>query len=215
MHTYIKLLQKVATRYAPSRSLSYDIVHVFKTLQLINDNGHVSRHSLCKKLGLGEGTVKTLIKHLKTYELIETSKIGTRISEKGNKLLSKVKLSMSAEMSISKCSVALGKYNYAILLKQIAYVIKTGIEQRDAAIKMNALGATTLVYKDKRFMIPKTNFHAFHKEQKLHTLLVEVLKPEENDVLIIGSDNKSERAAEFAAKSAGLVTIMNHEKHIF
>ena len=215
MHTYVKLLQKVATRNAPSRSLSYDMVHVFKTLQLINDNGHVSRHSLCKKLGLGEGTVKTLVKHLKNYGLIETSKTGTRISEKGNKLLSEVRLSMSSEMSISKCSVALGKYNYAILLKQIAYVIRTGIEQRDAAIKMNALGATTLVYKDNRFMIPKTNFHAFHKEQKLHTLLVEVLKPVEDDVLIIGSDNKSERAAEFAAKSAGLVTIMNHEKHIF
>jgi hypothetical protein len=36
-----------------------------------------------------------------------------------------------------------------------------------------------------------------------------------NDVLIIGSDNKSERIAEFAAKSAALMTIMNHDKHIF
>jgi hypothetical protein len=46
-------------------------------------------------------------------------------------------------------------------------------------------------------------------------LLVEALNPEEDDVLIIGSDNKSERSAEFAAKSAALVTIMNHDKHIF
>jgi len=64
-------------------------------------------------------------------------------------------------------------------------------------------------------MIPNTNFDALHKEQKLHTLLVEGLSPEEDDVLIIGSDNKSERRAEFAAKSAALVTIMNHDKHIF
>ncbi|HMG38834.1 MAG TPA: DUF4443 domain-containing protein [Nitrososphaeraceae archaeon] len=185
------------------------------TLQLIQERGHVSRHTLCKKLDLGEGTVKTLVKHLKIYDLIETDNTGTRISTKGSKLLSELLLSIPSEMSISTCSVALGKFNYAILIKQMSYVIRSGIEQRDAAIKMNALGATTLVYKDDKFMIPNTNFNALHREQKLHTLLVDSLKPEEGDVLIIGSDNISERAAEFAAKSAALVTIMNHEKHIY
>ena len=215
MHTYVRTLQKVASRIAPSRILSFEMVHVLVTLQLIQERGHVSRHTLCKKLDLGEGTVKTLVKHLKIYDLIETDKTGTRISTKGSKLLSELLLSIPAEMSISTCSVALGKFNYAILIKQMSYVIRSGIEQRDAAIKMNALGATTLVYKDDKFMIPNTNFNALHREQKLHTLLVDGLKPEEGDVLIIGSDNTSERAAEFAAKSAALVTIMNHEKHIY
>jgi hypothetical protein len=215
MHTYVRTLQKVASRIAPSRILSFEMVHVLVTLQLIQERGHVSRHTLCKKLDLGEGTVKTLVKHLKIYDLIETDKTGTRISTKGSKLLSELLLSIPAEMSISTCSVALGKFNYAILIKQMSYVIRSGIEQRDAAIKMNALGATTLVYKDDKFMIPNTNFNALHREQKLHTLLVDSLKPEEGDVLIIGSDNISERAAEFAAKSAALVTIMNHEKHIY
>jgi hypothetical protein len=215
MHTYVRTLQKVASRIAPSRILSFEMVHVLVTLQLIQERGHVSRHTLCKKLDLGEGAVKTLVKHLKIYDLIETDKTGTRISTKGSKLLSELLVSIPAEMSISTCSVALGKFNYAILIKQMSYVIRSGIEQRDAAIKMNALGATTLVYKDDKFMIPNTNFNALHREQKLHTLLVDSLKPEEGDVLIIGSDNTSERAAEFAAKSAALVTIMNHEKHIY
>jgi hypothetical protein len=215
MHTYVRTLQKVASRIAPSRILSFEIVHVLVTLQLIQERGHISRHTLCKKLDLGEGTVKTLVKHLKIYDLIETDKTGTRISTKGSKLLSELLLSIPAEMSISTCSVALGKFNYAILIKQMSYVIRSGIEQRDAAIKMNALGATTLVYKEDKFMIPNTNFNALHREQKLHTLLVDSLKPEEGDVLIIGSDNISERAAEFAAKSAALVTIMNHEKHVY
>ena len=215
MHTYVRTLQKVASRIAPSRILSFEMVHVLKTLQLIQEKGHVSRHTLCKKLDLGEGTVKTLVKHLKIYDLVVTDKSGTRISTKGTKLLSELVLSMPAEMSISKCSVALGKFNYGILLRQMSYVIKTGIEQRDSAIKINALGATTLVYKDKRFIIPNTNFDALRTEQNLHTLLVQGLNPEEDDVLIIGSDNKSERIAEFAAKSAALITIMNHDKHIF
>jgi predicted methyltransferase len=126
MHTYVKTLQKVASRIAPSRILSFEVVHVLKTLQLIKERGHVSRDTLCKKLDLGEGTVKTLVKHLKIYDLVETDNTGTRISEKGNKLLSELELSIPAEMSISTCSIALGKFNYAILLKQMSYVIKTG-----------------------------------------------------------------------------------------
>ena len=83
MHTYVKTLQKVASRIAPSRILSFEIVHVLKTLQLIQEKGHVSRHTLCKKLDLGEGTVKTLVKHLKIYDLVVTDRSGTRISERG------------------------------------------------------------------------------------------------------------------------------------
>jgi len=43
-----------------------------------------------------------------------------------------------------KCSIALGRFNYVVLLRNYAFVIKSGIEQRDAAIKIGALGATTL-----------------------------------------------------------------------
>ena len=47
MHTYIKTLQEISTRYAPSRILSFDIAHVFKALQLIETRGHTSRDILC------------------------------------------------------------------------------------------------------------------------------------------------------------------------
>ena len=56
MHTYIKTLQQISTRYAPSRILSFDIAHVFKALQLMETRGHVSRDILCGNiitLGLG------------------------------------------------------------------------------------------------------------------------------------------------------------------
>jgi hypothetical protein len=44
--------------------------------------------------------------------------------------------------------------------------------------------------------------------------LIKRLDPlEDGDAIIIGSDDASKRPAEFAAKSAALLTIMNHEKH--
>jgi predicted transcriptional regulator len=213
MHSYVKVLQKVATRYAPSRVLSYDIVHVFKTLQLINDNGHVSRENLCKELELGEGTVRTLVRHLKMHGLVESSNAGTKMTNKGKSFFSELLCYLPFEMSLSKCNITLGKHNYAILIKQMNSAIKSGIEQRDAAIKVGASGATTLLYENNKFLIPHTHYDALKDEGQLAKRLIENLHPEETDVIVIGTDNFSKKRAEFAAKNAALVTVLSHKDH--
>jgi hypothetical protein len=58
---YVKALAKIASRYAPSRALSFNLVHIFKTLQLMEEKGYVSRSLLCKELSVGEGVVRTLL----------------------------------------------------------------------------------------------------------------------------------------------------------
>jgi hypothetical protein len=100
------------------------------------------------------------------------------------------------------------------LLKQFSFAIKSGVEQRDSAIKMGALGATTMLFKDGKFVMPDTNYDSLKKEPYIYSLLIEKLKPEDKDIVIIGSDDISEKTAELAAKSAALLTIMNHEKHV-
>jgi predicted transcriptional regulator len=213
MHTYVKTLQKVADRYAPSRVLSFDMVHVFKTLQLIQENGHVSREKLCEDLGLGEGTIKTLVRHLKMQNLIESTNSGTTMTKKGNSFFSELLSSIPSEISLSKCAITLGKFNYAVLVKQMSSMIKDGIAQRDAAIRMGASGATTLLFRDNKFLIPQTEFDSLKDEHQLSEQMIKNLHPQDGDVIIIGSDNYSRMKAEFAAKSAALITIMNHEKH--
>ncbi|MBV9179487.1 MAG: hypothetical protein JO297_20860 [Nitrososphaeraceae archaeon] len=218
MHTYVKALTKIASRYAPSRMLSFELVHIFKVFQLLDKNEHVSRTLLCQELALGEGSVRTLLKHLKMQNLVKSTNGGTRLTEKGKALSSELLHSMPSETIISKCSIALGKFNYVVLLRNYAFAIKSGLEQRDAAIKMGALGATTMIYKDNKITMPGAygnNNNNFLQEEEPHVtnLLIEKLKPEENDVIIIGSDNESLRIAEFAAKNAALFTITIHETH--
>src|ERR671919_2309352 len=206
MHMYIKALFKVAGKYAPSRSISFDIVHIFKTLQLIEDRGHVSRGLLSKELALGGGVVKTLIKHLKMQDMIHTTKSGTKMTDKGKSIYSHLRSSIPTELNVPKCSVALGKFNYAVLLKQFNFAIKSGIEQRDAAIKIRAKGATTLLYKDAKFIMPSNmTYDPLKKEPQIRTLLIERFYPlEEGDAVIIGSDDVSRKTAELAAKSAAI-----------
>ncbi|HEY7079944.1 MAG TPA: DUF4443 domain-containing protein [Nitrososphaeraceae archaeon] len=214
MHTYVKTLLEISSRYAPSRILSYDMAHIFKTLQLMHDKGHISRELLCNKLNLGEGSIKTLVKHMKMQDMVHTSKSGTRLSNKGSDLYTHLHASIPTECEIPKCSIALGKYNYGVLLKHLAYAIKSGIEQRDAAVKMGALGATTLLFLDRKFVIPMTGYDSLKNEIRIYELLVKKLMPESGDVIIIGSDESDPRTAELASKSAALLTIMNHENHL-
>ena len=203
MHTYVKTLQNVAN-YAANRMqsfVSFDMVHVFKTLQLIEVYGHVSREMLCDELELGEGATRTLMKHLKMQNLIESTNAGTKMSKKGNALFNEFLSSIPYELSLSKCSITLGKHNYAGLVKQMGSTVKSGIEQRDAAIKMGASGATTLLFMDNKFFIPLTGFDALQNEFRLSKQLIETLHPEDGDVIIIGTDDHSEKKAEFGAKS--------------
>jgi hypothetical protein len=215
MHMLIKALTKVASKYAPSRGLSFGVVHIFKTLQLIDRDDHVSRNQLCRELGLGEGSIKTLIKHLKMSNLIKTSNRGTTMTERGHAIFSELIASMPAERQLPRCSVALGKFNHAVLIKELSYAVKSGIEQRDAAIKVGGIGATTLLFVDNRFVMPAAGRpqDSLKKDPDTRTLLLEGLKPEQGDVVIVGSADTDRRTAELAAKNAALFTIVNHERH--
>jgi predicted transcriptional regulator len=213
MHTYMRTLQTISSRYAPSRILSFDMAHIFKALQIIEDRGHASRTLLCQELNLGEGAVRTLIKHLKMKELIETSNAGTKMSEEGKRFFAEILSCLPKGCSLPKCSIALGKYNYVVLLKQLSFAIKSGIEQRDSAIKMGALGATTMLFKEGKFVMPDSNYESVKKEPAIHELLMKKLEPVEGDVIIIGSDDINRQTAELAAKNAALLTLINHKKH--
>ncbi|HSL13149.1 MAG TPA: DUF4443 domain-containing protein [Nitrososphaeraceae archaeon] len=213
MNTYIKLLEKVSHQNTTSRRLSFGIGHIFKALQLAKLNGHISRDLLRKELSLGEGSIKTLVKQLKTTNMIMTSNAGTILTDTGEKLISQILLCIPKEIIIPKSSITVGKFNYVVLVKNIANSIRSGIEQRDIAIKSGAMGATTLIFNDGKFLISGTNFNALVDELHVQKILIENLHPNDNDVIIIGSDNQNKQHAEIAAKNAALFTIMNNLKY--
>jgi Domain of unknown function (DUF4443) len=213
MHKYIMILERVASRYAPSRTLSFDLVHVFAALQRIGNIGIRSRSALCSGLVLGEGTVKTLVKHLKMHGLIETSNRGTRMTAKGKGVYEGLLSTILAEMSLPRCSIALSRFNYAVLVREFGFAVGLGIEQRDAAIKMGASGATTLLFKENKFVMPASSNDSLKKEREVRRMLVEKLNPRDGDVIIIGSADSNEKTAELGAKNAALLTILSHEKN--
>jgi len=178
----------------------------------MQQNEYVSRARLSKELGLGEGSIKTLIKHLKANNIIQTAKSGCYLTSKGKKLSSNLLSAIPAEVSIPTNSITVGNYNHAVLLCGYAFAVTSGIEQRDAAIKSGGQGATTLLFKDGKFIMPRTDYDCLNEEPDMRNLLISKLKPQEDDVIIIGSAS-DKITAELGAKSAALFTIASHEKH--
>src|SRR3712207_9187057 len=86
--------------------------------------------------------------------LIKTSNRGTTMTAKGKGVYEGLLSAIPAEMSLPKCSVALSRFNYAVLVREFGFAVGLGIEQRDSAIKMGATGATTLLFKDNKFVMP-------------------------------------------------------------
>lgn len=212
LHQIIHLLARVAERYAPSRMLSFDLGHVFKAMQMMEEKKKTSRKMLMRELGLGEGVVKTMVKHMKMNRLVENSNAGMWLTPKGKTMHLKLKSIIAGEMDIAKCSIALGKFNHAILVRGFAYTVKAGIEQRDIAIRNGAMGATTLIFKDDKLMMPDKNLDSLKKEPKICNLMITSLKPENEDMIIIVSAH-DKMTAEMAAKNTALQIISDHERH--
>jgi len=93
------------------------------------------------------------------------------------------------------------KYNFAILAKNCGDKIKSGIEQRDAAVKTGAKGAMAIIFKDGRFTIPSVSSDVTKDFPKLAKQLIKVFKPGENDVVIVGGAD-AQHLAEYGAMAA-------------
>lgn len=211
MHMYIRMLDRILSRSGPSRSLSFGRAHVLKYLQLMQRNQYVGRATAAKELGLGEGSVKTLIKHLKNNGIVQTQRAGCSLTPKGRKLVSNLMVALPAEVQVPTNSITVGKYNYAILLRDYAFAVGSGVEQRDEVIRFGGDGATTLLLRDNRFVMPNTNHECLSREPRIRELLLR-LEPKDSDVIIIGSGS-TKLLAELGSKAAALFTIAGHEKH--
>ncbi len=212
MHNVVKLLGRVAQRYYPSRTLSFEAAHIFKVLQITHENKRASRSLLVSEVGLGEGSVKTLVRHLKMHGLVTTSKAGMSLTNKGSVLFQKLNEAIPAESDMREHSISVGRFNHAILVRGLAGDVGSGIEQRDAAVKIGALGAITLVFRDNKLFTSDKTYDIPIKDQQLTSDVIAKLQPRDGDVIIVaGAENK--KTADIAAKRAALETISNHEKH--
>jgi predicted transcriptional regulator len=205
----LEVIERVTRKIAPGPAPSFNEAHVVKALEIISKYGTVGRIRLSNELGLGEGTTRTLLKHLKNEAVTQSSRSGISFSEEGNKLFSDLRSNLTEGVDVPSSPLTIGAFNIAVLVRDSAEAVGSGMEQRDIAIKCGASGATTLVFSGTKLSMPTGEQNVSESTPMLHDELVTKLNPNQNDVIIVGSGESREQA-EMGAKMAAIKLLKNN-----
>jgi len=204
-----KFFESLLEEKAPGPYPSFSVFHLIKSLELVAKARQVGRGKLSEDLKIGEGVTRTLIERLKTADLIAVSKKGCSLTKKGNKLWNEFESVFPQKINLEKNELALADCNVAVLVKGGADRVRTGVEQRDAAVIAGAKGAATLVFKGKKLVMPNISEDVSHDFPKAFRQITAILKLEENDAVVIGSADTWSKA-EFGALAAAWTLINNN-----
>ena len=200
-----ELLNSLVKEKAPGPALTFTSLHLIKVLELIAE-GPIGRGKLAKKLGIGEGTIRTIIKRLKDSNLIEISKNGCHLTNFGKNFWKKFKEKIPKKVFLEKNEFSLAEYTVAVLIKKCGDKVRIGMQQRDAAIMAGAEGATTLVVKDGKIILPGVSDNVAKDYPIAYRQIVELLKPKHDDVVVVGTGETKEKA-EYGALAAALTLL--------
>jgi predicted transcriptional regulator len=195
-----RYIESLASPKGPGPSTTFSMFHIFYALELVAKKP-IGRNKLAEKLNVGEGAIRTILGRLKESGLVVTSKEGSTLTDKGLSLWKNLVEFFPKRSEIEKTALTTSKYNYAFLVKNKGHKVKSGIDQRDAAIRGGARRALVIVSKNGRLMIESVSNSIENEFPEAASVILEKLNPEDNDVIIIaGADNslKAKRGA-FAA----------------
>jgi predicted transcriptional regulator len=202
-----KFLTQIAGKKAPGPSTTFTIFHVFYSLELLSQTS-LGRNKLAEKLNVGDGAVRTIISRLKDAGLIEISKEGCRLTEKGLETWRQIEEVFPKRIVIPRFELAPSEFNFAFLVKKSGQKVKSGIDQRDAAIIAGARKALVIVFKDGHLRIESISDCLEKQYPKAASMIFKELMPEDDDVIIVAGAETALKAKRGAfAASWSLVSI--------
>ena len=174
--------------------------HMWKTFESLDEKIPVGRKKLSSMLGIGEGSTRTILSIIQDQGLVTIGKSGIVLTAKG------VEFKKSIHMDVANVAISdltIGDKDCAIRVSKMARNIRYGCEERDAAIRSGATGATTLVYSNGKLIFPGSDYPV---DSDVESKIRSGFNLKNDDVVIIGTGSTQE-SAEMGAVIAGL-TIM-------
>jgi hypothetical protein len=167
----------------------------------------IGRQALARSLGLGEGSIRTVLRKLTQAGYVEIDATGCHLTGSGRRLYQSITKSISPLVPVHDSKLAVGESQIAVLVRSSDRSVASGLEQRDSAIRVGATGATTYVIKGGKFAIPGGSSDCERDfPSKLWSFLRFELKPRDRDVVIL-CGAKDETTAKLGALSAALTLL--------
>jgi len=172
---------------------------VWKALWTIHRSQPIGRQRLTSILGLGEGSVRTVVNFLVDRGLVRADLSGMRLTAKGRRQVDGAGFLMA---TVNARGLCVGECDVAVLVRGRAKAVRDGLRQRDEAVKAGAAGATTLMFRGGRILMPpETDLDASYPQLARQIRAAFGLR--EDDVVVIGSAGDL-RAAEDGAFAAAV-----------
>lgn len=191
-------------RQAPGPAPGFGRPHALLTFMTIGESRSIGRHALAVKTGLGEGSIRTILKRLKQGKYIIVDGGGCYLTKAGKLLYDSLSQRITSPIPLENSPLVVGPSQVAIIVSAAGSSIRTGLEQRDSSILAGAEGATTYVIKAGKFTIPGgSNDCEKDFPGPTWSFLRDELEPKNGDAVIL-CGARDEKMAKLGALSSAL-----------
>ncbi len=171
----------------------------FLLLEMVSRNHGMSRRELSRSLGLGEGSVRTLVEKLKESDLLCVKQTGITIRPQGSEILRSLGM-RTVEISVGE--YVMGDHQFGAIVNDSSEKVFNGIDQRNIVIRAGGEGCTTWINRDGRtIMLPDWDVDIH--DPSLSKTIRDNAKMGDGDVLIVAGGD-TERVAMISAVTAAL-----------
>lgn len=170
-----------APQYGPM--FRFTDASVYWALHVLSDGKRMGRKRLADEVGVGEGSMRRILNTLKDNNFVDIKQTGITITRVGLAYLSDLPIRV---IDADASKIVLGEFSQAVLVKGVSEFIDNGLKQRDAGIRVGALGCTTLVMKSGELLLPP-DWSVDKNEPEVAENLKRVSNMVDGDIIIIGS----------------------------
>jgi predicted transcriptional regulator len=188
-----KFINEIAGKKAPGPSTTFTVFHIFYALELLSQKP-LGRNKLASKLSVGDGAVRTIIGRLRNANLVETSKEGCSLTKKGLEVWRQFEQIFPKRVEIPKSELSGSEFNFAFLVRNSGQKVRSGIDQRDAAIIAGARKALIIVVKKGHLCIESVSNCIEKDYPEATSQILREFTPQDNDVIIISGADSALRA---------------------
>ena len=192
----------MSSRYSMRNVQRYMDADILSVLLVLRRDGRTGREALAKRIGVGYGSIRTILKTLYGSGLVTVYQTGSILSPLGKRFMDACPIAL-VDYTLPGCSV--GGVQMATIVRNSADDVTNGMPQRDYGIYAGGLGCTTIVYKDGGlFMPPDVDVNSMYPE--FTEKVIGSTKLSDGDVIIFG-EGSDEATALRAAVVAAMHTV--------
>ena len=206
MQSLSRLLQ-IAERPVQGPSPSFEKPHLVLAFITIGDSGIIGRQALAVRSGLREGPARTILKKLREDGFADASASGCYLTAAGRRAYELLRSRLSSFVLLESSNLTIGAHQVGIAVRGEGNSVRSGLEQRDSAVRLRATGATTFVIREGRFTVPGGSTDSEREfPGRVWSTLRKELRPKNGDAIVV-CGARDETTAKLGALSAALTLL--------